>query len=72
MKTIRDSRIAAGVSVLNCRRPAPTLRRTTSPSPGSKIGISPRSRAAILAASLSTQMTFMPNSAKHAPVTSPT
>ena len=36
------------------------------------MGISPRWRAAIFAASLSTQTTFIPKSARQAPVTRPT
>ena len=63
---------ARAASVVKCERPACTFRRTISSSPGSKIGISPASRRAIFAASLSTHVTRMPNSAKHAPVTSPT
>ena len=42
------------------------------PRPGSKIGISPRFRAATLSGSLSMQVTTWPSSAKHAPVTRPT
>ena len=59
-------------SVVKCRRPASTLRFTSSSSPGSYMGISPRSSESILAWSISTQVTLMPISAKHAPETSPT
>ena len=40
--------------------------------PGSKIGISPRFRRAILSSSRSTQTTSIPNSEKQAPDTRPT
>ena len=72
MNTTSDSWIAFGRSVVKNSRSALTLRATSSSSPGSKIGISPASSLPIFASSLSTQVTRLPNSAKHAPVTRPT
>src|SRR5215472_18626720 len=59
-------------SVVKVSRPAALLTATSWSRPGSKIGISPRCRRAILSASLSTQVTDTPNSEKQAPETSPT
>ena len=72
MKTTSESCTARSASVVNESRPDCVLRRTISSRPGSKIGISPASSRSILPASLSTQVTRIPNSAKHAPVTRPT
>ena len=45
---------------------------TNSESPGSKIGTFPFLRELILFKSLSTQITSLPKSAKHTPLTNPT
>jgi len=72
MKTASASATGALRSVAKSSRPAFTLEATSASSPGSKIGISPRRKAAILSESLSTQVTWWPKSAKQAPETSPT
>ena len=72
MKITSERSTAVRVSVVKLRRPLCALRRTISSSPGSKIGISPAPSARIFSSSLSTHVTLMPNSAKQAPVTSPT
>ncbi len=58
--------------VVKRRRSSRRLRLTISSSPGSKIGISPRLSRSIFEASVSTQTTSLPDSAKQVPVTSPT
>jgi hypothetical protein len=72
MNTASAPGTALARSVVNFRRPAALFLATIWSRPGSKIGISPRSRRSIFAASLSTQVTSTPNSEKQAPVTSPT
>jgi hypothetical protein len=72
MNTASASRMAWEGSVVKKSRPCSTLSFTNSSRPGSKIGISPFCSRAILPASLSTQVTVWPKSAKHAPDTRPT
>src|SRR6516165_4516638 len=72
MKTAAAEPTDFARSVVNARRPWRTLLAMRSSRPGSKIGISPRSSAAIFAASLSTHTTSWPKSARQAPDTSPT
>ena len=59
-------------SVLKDRRPSATLRWINSSRPGSKIGISPRLRRAILSSLTSTHVMRLPESAKQVPTTRPT
>src|SRR6266851_750001 len=72
MNTASAPVTAALRSVVKLSRPAAALLATSWSRPGSKIGISPRLKRSILAASLSTQVTVTPNSEKQAPETSPT
>src|SRR5665213_41271 len=72
MKISSLCRTAASTAVVNERRCARTLRAIISPSPGSKMGVSPASSRTTFAASLSAQITVLPSSARHVPVTSPT
>ena len=58
--------------VVKNSRSSRTLVATSSARPGSKIGISPLVSWAILSASLSTQVTMWPKSAKQAPEIRPT
>src|ERR1700738_4917744 len=72
MNTASAPATAAARSVVKKSRPDAILAATSAPSPGSKIGTSPRCSRAIFAASWSTQATVDPNSEKHAPETRPT
>ena len=72
MKTASASRTASAASAAKNSRPSRTFEATSWSSPGSKIGISPFFSRAILPASLSTQVTTWPKSAKQAPETRPT
>src|SRR5215472_10380612 len=72
MNTASAPATTAARSVVNDSRPAAILAVTSAASPGSKIGIAPRCKPAIFAASWSTQLTDTPNSEKHAPDTNPT
>jgi len=72
MKTASAPGTAEARSVVKRSLPAALFLATSWSSPGSKMGISPRSRRSIFDASLSTQVTSTPNSEKQAPVTSPT
>ena len=67
-----DACTAEGRSVVKVRRDSAQLRRTISSSPGSYIVILPALSVSIFDASLSTQATVFPFSARHAPSTSPT
>src|SRR5260370_25356529 len=72
MNTASAPLTAALRSVVKLSRPAAALLATSWPRPGSEIGMSPRFKRSILAASVSTQVTATPNSEKHAPETRPT
>jgi len=72
MKIISDAWIASLIDVVNVSRFAFALLFTRSSSPGSKIGISPPFNASTLLWLMSTQITSLPVSAKHAPATNPT
>src|SRR6266850_5412417 len=72
MNTTRAPLSAVARSLENLSRPSRTLRPTSSGSPGSKNGSSSPRRRSTLAVSLSTQVTRLPKSARHAPVTRPT
>src|ERR1700730_2032986 len=72
MTTASAPATAPARSVVKKSRPDAILAATSAPSPGSKIGTSPRCSRAIFAASWSTQATVDPNSEKHAPETRPT
>ncbi len=63
---------AGARSVVNSRRPCLELRSKRISRPGSKMGTSPLRMRSTLAASMSTQMTWLPVSAKQVPVTKPT
>src|SRR5712692_1165018 len=67
-----DCAIALRTSVLYSSLPSRTFFATSASRPGSYIGILPDLIEAILASSLSTQVTLMPKSAKQPPLTSPT
>jgi hypothetical protein len=57
MNTASASRTVSAIAEANDSRPLPTLERTISLSPGSKIGMSPAFNAEILAPSLSMHVT---------------
>src|SRR5262245_42763804 len=72
MKMTSACSIALVISVVNVRRPSRRFLLTSSCRPGSCMGSWPSWSIAILLSTLSTQVTWTPNSAKHAPVTRPT
>src|SRR5262249_29637112 len=72
MNTASAPRTDSPSAVVNANRPCSRFERTISPSPGSKIGISPAFRVEIFILSLSTHVTWWPKSAIQAPETRPT
>ena len=72
MNRISAWRTPVFISVVKTRRPAAVFLAISSARPGSKIGTSADFRRSTRVASRSTQITWLPNSAKHAADTSPT
>src|SRR5215468_2290687 len=66
------SAIARSSTLVTLRRPSASARRSSSGSPGSWNGGSPRAIVSTRARSLSTQVTVWPSDARQVPVTRPT